>query len=171
MQKEGQNNIYTIVKDYIPSNAITKKNGNKSWLYGYNEQYDVIIISDLDEIPDPNTLNEIKNEWIIIINNFKKAGFQVTNKKEKVRIFEEYIGAYDVENYSITADNIEIKFFPVGTIVIGAFGRVNMILPNETVKLVLHDWNDWRIVSGFGSTNELIEFNEESIVKLFQDNL
>lgn len=120
-------------------------------------------------------LSSIENLYntvdIIIINNFKKAGFQVTNKKEKVRIFEEYIGAYDVENYSITADNIEIKFFPVGTIVIGAFGRVNMILPNETVKLVLHDWNDWRIVSGFGSTNELIEFNEESIVKLFQDNL
>ena len=50
MQKEGQNNIYTIVKDYIPSNAITKKNGNKSWLYGYNEQYDVIIISKTGEI-------------------------------------------------------------------------------------------------------------------------
>jgi hypothetical protein len=120
-------------------------------------------------------LSSIENLYntvdIIIVNNFKKAGFQVTNKKEKVRIFEEYIGAYDVENYSITADNIEIKFFPVGTIVIGAFGRVNMILPNETVKLVLHDWNDWRIVYGFGSSNELIEFNEESIVKLFQDNL
>ena len=50
MQKEDQNNIYTIVKDYIPSNAITKKNGNKSWLYGYNEQYDVIIISKTGEI-------------------------------------------------------------------------------------------------------------------------
>jgi len=127
------------------------------------------------EVRKTQWLSSIENLYntvdIIIINNFKKAGFQVTNKKEKVRIFEEYIGAYDVENYSITADNIEIKFFPVGTIVIGAFGRVNMILPNETVKLVLHDWNDWRIVSGFGSTNELIEFNEESIVKLFQDNL
>lgn len=50
MQKEGQNNIYTIVKDYIPSNAITKKNGNKSWLYGYNEQYDVVVISKTGEI-------------------------------------------------------------------------------------------------------------------------
>ncbi len=75
------------------------------------------------------------------------------------------------ENYFITADGIEMKFFPVGTIIIGAFGRVNMILPNETVKLVLQDWNDWRIVSGFGSAMKLIEFNEESIVKLFQENL
>jgi hypothetical protein len=50
LQKEGQNNIYTIVKDHIPSNAITKKNSNKSWIYGYNEQYDVVIISKTGEI-------------------------------------------------------------------------------------------------------------------------
>jgi hypothetical protein len=50
LQKEAQNNIYTVVKDYIPSNAITKKNGNKSWLYGYNEQYDVVVISKTGEI-------------------------------------------------------------------------------------------------------------------------
>lgn len=107
----------------------------------------------------------------IIVNNFRTANFQITTKKEKVRIFEEYIGAYEVENYFITADNIEIKFFPVGTIIIRAFGRVNMVLPNETVKLVLQDWNDWRIVSGFGSAMKLIEFKEESIFKLFQENL
>ena len=59
----------------------------------------------------------------IIVNNFRNAGFQVTTKKVKERIFEEYIGAYDLENYFITADNIDVKFFPIGTIVIGAYGR------------------------------------------------
>lgn len=112
--------------------------------------------------------NKVDN---IIVNNFRTAGFQVTTKKVNERIFEEYIGAYDLENYFITADNIDVKFFPIGTIVIGAFGRVNMILPKETVKLVLKDWNDWRIVSGFGSAMKLVEFNEVNIVKLFQDNL
>ena len=52
MQKEGLNSLYTVVKDYIPSHSITKKNGNKSWLYGYNDQYDVIIISKTGEIGD-----------------------------------------------------------------------------------------------------------------------
>ncbi len=52
MQKEGQNNIYTIVRDHIPSNAITKKNSNKSWIYGYNDQYDVVVISKTGEIGD-----------------------------------------------------------------------------------------------------------------------
>ena len=51
MQKEGQNNeLYTIVENYIPSLTITKKNSNRSWLYGYNDKYDVIVISKTGEI-------------------------------------------------------------------------------------------------------------------------
>lgn len=51
MQKEGQNNqLYTIAKDYIPSKTIASKNKNRSWLYGYNDKYDVVIISKTGEI-------------------------------------------------------------------------------------------------------------------------
>ena len=51
MQKEGQNNeLYTIVENYIPSATIARKNSNRSWLYGYNDKYDVIIISKTGEI-------------------------------------------------------------------------------------------------------------------------
>ena len=50
MQKEGQNNIYTVVKDYIPAAVISKKNSNKSWLYGYNDKYDLVVISKTGEI-------------------------------------------------------------------------------------------------------------------------
>ena len=50
MLKEGQDSIYTVVQDYVPANAVTKKNSNKTWLYGYNEQYDLIVISKTGEI-------------------------------------------------------------------------------------------------------------------------
>lgn len=52
MQKEGLNNLYTVIKDYIPANSVTQKNGNKSWLYGYNDKYDVIVISKTGQIGD-----------------------------------------------------------------------------------------------------------------------
>jgi hypothetical protein len=52
LQKEGQNNLYTVVKDYIPAHSITKKNSNKSWLYGYNDQHNVIVISKTGQIGD-----------------------------------------------------------------------------------------------------------------------
>jgi hypothetical protein len=52
LQKEGLNNLYTVIKDYIPANSVTQKNGNKSWLYGYNDKYDVIVISKTGQIGD-----------------------------------------------------------------------------------------------------------------------
>lgn len=47
MQSEG---LYRIVKDHVPQNAISKKNSGRSWLYGYNEQYDMIVISKTGQI-------------------------------------------------------------------------------------------------------------------------
>ncbi len=51
MQNEGQNNIlYKVVHDYVPKNVLSNKNRNRSWLYGYNEKYDLIVISKSGEI-------------------------------------------------------------------------------------------------------------------------
>lgn len=50
MQKDDQNRLYYVVKDLIPLNAITNKNRVRSWLYGYNEQYDIIVISKSGQI-------------------------------------------------------------------------------------------------------------------------
>lgn len=52
MLKEGQNKLYYIVEDYIPKQVISNKNRNKSWIYGYNEQYDVVVISKNGQIGD-----------------------------------------------------------------------------------------------------------------------
>ena len=46
MQNEGQNkNLYRVIKDYIPKQVLATKNKAKTWKYGYNSKYDVIIIS------------------------------------------------------------------------------------------------------------------------------
>jgi hypothetical protein len=37
--------LYTVVQDAVPSSIIAKKNKAKSWEYGYNERYDIIVIS------------------------------------------------------------------------------------------------------------------------------
>ena len=47
MQSEG---LYRIVKNHVPQNAISKKNSGRSWLYGYNEQYDMLVISRTGQI-------------------------------------------------------------------------------------------------------------------------
>lgn len=45
MQKEDQNSLYTILDDHIPSGVILRQNKIKAWEYGYNEKYDVVVIS------------------------------------------------------------------------------------------------------------------------------
>ena len=47
MQSED---LYRIVKDHVPQNAISKKNSGRSWQYGYNEQYDMVVISKTGQI-------------------------------------------------------------------------------------------------------------------------
>ena len=47
MQKEG---LYQVVKDHVPQPAILKKNNLRSWQYGYNEQYNMVIISKTGQI-------------------------------------------------------------------------------------------------------------------------
>jgi len=49
LQNEG---LYRIVKDYVPQNALAKKNTGKSWKYGYDEQYDMVVISRTGQIGD-----------------------------------------------------------------------------------------------------------------------
>ena len=51
MQKEGQNNsLCRIVDNHIPASVISNKNRVRSWLYGYNDQYDVVVISKTGQI-------------------------------------------------------------------------------------------------------------------------
>ena len=51
MQSVGLNNeLYRVVHNYVHKNVLTNKNRNKSWLYGYNDKYDFVVISKTGEI-------------------------------------------------------------------------------------------------------------------------
>lgn len=50
MQKEGQSELYKVLEDYVPKATISKKNAARSWHYGYNEQFNVVVISKTGQI-------------------------------------------------------------------------------------------------------------------------
>ena len=51
MQNEILNNeLYRVLDDYIPKGVILSKNRNNSWVYGYNQKYDVVVISKTGKI-------------------------------------------------------------------------------------------------------------------------
>lgn len=57
MQKETQNHqensvIYSLASGYIPKHIIEKRNSKKQWKFGYNDEFDVIVISKNGQIGD-----------------------------------------------------------------------------------------------------------------------
>ncbi len=62
MQRNDQNKLHSVLEDTIPKSVITTKNKAKSWAYGYNEKYDIVVIS------KDGTIGEIYN-----IQNLKVA--------------------------------------------------------------------------------------------------
>lgn len=49
-QRDVRDSLYRIVKGLIPKTVISNKNRSRSWTYGYNSEYDVVIISKTGEI-------------------------------------------------------------------------------------------------------------------------
>jgi len=62
LQKEDQNNLYSKLEDVIPKSVLTSKNKAKTWKYGYDPKYDIVIISKTGEIGD-----------IVVIQNLRIA--------------------------------------------------------------------------------------------------
>ena len=84
MQSQGQNNLYIKLKDYIPKSVVSNKNRARNWQYGYNEKYDVIIIS------RDGTIGDIYNISGVIIALPKTPDKFVNSfetKKDKLKIF------------------------------------------------------------------------------------
>lgn len=51
MQKEGLDNLlYEVLVNFVPPNVIKQKNLVKGWRYGYNEQYNMVVISKSGQI-------------------------------------------------------------------------------------------------------------------------
>ena len=57
MQKEDQNSLYKTIDKYIPPAVLKRKNTGKTWLYGYNEKYDLVIISKTGELGEIISIN------------------------------------------------------------------------------------------------------------------
>jgi len=55
--KDDQNRLFYVVKNLVPKNVFTNKNKSKTWVYGYSERYDMVIISKSGQIGDIININ------------------------------------------------------------------------------------------------------------------
>jgi hypothetical protein len=69
--------LYHQVKDLVPINALAKKNLTKSWRYGYNTQYDMIVISKDGTIGDIYEINGLR----VALPSYKKEAISRSDNK------------------------------------------------------------------------------------------
>ena len=72
-----EQSLYKVV-DYIPENEYHKMNSGKKWKYGYNEKYDLIVISKTGQIGEIYEIQNLK----VALPKCKKVHKFKTNKWE-----------------------------------------------------------------------------------------
>jgi hypothetical protein len=72
------------------------------------------------------------------LDDYIKKGF-ITYKTSQKTIHEEFSGYYTINSLILTVNNIEIIFDPIGTMLIGSKGRVDIKSKNGTIMLTLVD--------------------------------
>lgn len=90
-----------------------------------------------------------KQDWLNFINIFYdqvKSWLEDYNSKGLVKysytnknITEDNIGSYEVKKLDLILAGSRVTFDPIGTLLIGAKGRIDLVGPKETIKFVLVD--------------------------------
>lgn len=79
-------------------------------------------------------INEFYKHMDTFLEPFKD---KISLKSKKHTINEDYIGSYEVDKKTLHIKNKDITFTPIGTNLIGAWGRIDMEGENGIVKFVL----------------------------------
>ena len=92
--------LYKILEDHIKPHTIAKMNKAKKWEYGYNEDYDIVVISKTGEIGE---IYEIQNLKIALpkakdVAKFKSNKWQYTEYPKELKKIK---SVFDWEEYPI----------------------------------------------------------------------
>ena len=79
MQSQDQNSLHKVILKYISNSVIANKNRARSWQYGYNEKYDVVVISRTGQIETVIDINGLK----IALPKPPKNIYKRSGKKEE----------------------------------------------------------------------------------------
>jgi len=59
LQNDGPDKLYTNTKGLVSKTVLKNKNRAKTWLYGYNEKYDIVVISKTGQVGDIININGV----------------------------------------------------------------------------------------------------------------
>jgi hypothetical protein len=125
--------------------------------------------------------NEIKDlfsqveSWLDILIEKRLVTFETRDAK----IHEEFLGLYTVPSALIKLGNETLEMLPVGTFILGSFGRIDLKGPNGQLMLILQGHvgteeliptdSRWTIVKRDDSRRTQFDLTETTFEQLFAD--
>ena len=65
-------NLYKILDNYIKPDILKKYNKTKKWLYGYNKEHDIIIISKTGQIGEIYEIEKEDSTYCLLLDKSKQ---------------------------------------------------------------------------------------------------
>jgi len=78
LQNQDQNSLYRVVAKAIPKSVLANKNRARSWSYGYDSKYDVVVISKTGQIGEVYEINGLR----VALPKVPKEVYSRSKKKE-----------------------------------------------------------------------------------------
>ena len=57
LQSPSQSSLYIVLDKYINTNTLNRRNEKNKWVYGYDEEYDMVVISKTGRIGEIISIN------------------------------------------------------------------------------------------------------------------
>ena len=82
-------------------------------------------------------LRELEELYVSMEGHLKPFAREIVIERKPIQLWEDDLGSYDAEKLMFTIGHDKIVAKPIGTILIGARGRVDLSGPRTTLKIVL----------------------------------
>lgn len=79
MQSQDLNKLFRVIHDAIPKHVISNKNKARSWVYGYDPKYDLVVISKSGQIGEVYAINGL----LVALPKTPKLSYSRSKKKEE----------------------------------------------------------------------------------------
>lgn len=114
-----------------------------------------------------NWLNSVDSLYTSILSWLESLIEKGLVKYEKVNIrkSEKLIGTYNIDNLKLFIGTHKIELLPVGTYILGGYGRIDIKHQIETKHLILSQWNEWKILQDKRSV-KLSDLTQDSFIEL-----
>ena len=103
--------LYRVLPDYIKPSVIKQQNRYNKWKYGYNKEYDLVIISKTGKIGEIYEIQNLRIALPLIEDSFKRTPKKEEQHWEQLKIPKELEKIKSVFDWNKYADHFKEKWY------------------------------------------------------------